>query len=79
MQIPVSKFLYLLFQEEEYAIASTFGQADIVDVTQPTILYDVAALIGRKAGEKQCKTVYPRCVADVDEIVKEIKKAAQAS
>ena len=51
----------------------------MVDVTQATVLYDVAALIGRQAGEKQCKTVYPRCVADVDEIVKEIKKAAYAS
>jgi len=39
----------------------------------------VAALIGRKAGDKQCRTVYPRCAADVDEIVSEIKKAAYAS
>jgi len=61
--------------EDEFAIATTFGQADVIDVTQPSILYDVAAHIGRKAGEKQCRTVYPRCVSEVDHIMKEIKKA----
>ncbi len=73
------KFCFVFHQEEEYAIATNFGQADMVDVTQATVLYDVAALIGRKAGEAQCRTVYPRCVANVDDIVSEIKKAAYAS
>jgi len=62
--------------EDEFAIATTFGQVDVIDVTQASVLYDVAAHIGRKAGEKQCRTVYPRCVSEVDNIVKEIKKAA---
>ena len=62
-------------QEDEFAIASAFGQADVIDVTLPTVLYDVAAHVGRMAGEKQCKTVYPRCNAEVDSIMKEIKKA----
>lgn len=61
--------------EDEFAIASTFGQSDSIDVTVPTVLYDVAAHVGRKAGEKQCRTVYPRCNAQVDAIMKEIKKA----
>jgi hypothetical protein len=62
--------------EDEFAIATTFGQADVIDVTLPSVLYDVAAHIGRMAGEKQCRTVYPRCVSEVDSIMKEIKKAA---
>jgi len=62
--------------QDEFSIATTFGQADVIDVTQATVLYDVAAHIGRMAGEKQCRTVYPRCVAEVDNIMKEIKKAA---
>jgi hypothetical protein len=62
--------------EDEFAIATTFGQADVIDVTLPTILYDVAAHVGRMAGDKQCRTVYPRCNAEVDSIMKEIKKAA---
>jgi len=45
-------------------------------VTQATILYDIAAQIGRKAGEQQCRTVYPRCNANVNLIISEIKKAA---
>lgn len=68
---PVSKL-----DEDEIAIASAFGQSDVIDVTQPSVLYDVAAHIGRSAGAKQCRTVYPRCLAEVDNIVKEIKKAA---
>jgi hypothetical protein len=44
-------------------------------VTAPTVLYDVAAHIGRQAGEKQCRTVYPRCASEVDSIMKAIKKA----
>lgn len=62
--------------EDEFAIATTFGQADVLDVTSASVLYDVAAHVGRMAGEKQCRAVYPRCAADVDTIMKEIKKAA---
>lgn len=61
--------------EDAFAIATAFGQADVIDVTLPTVLYDVAAHVGRMAGEKQCKTVYPRCNAEVDSIMQEIKKA----
>jgi hypothetical protein len=64
------------FQEDEFAIASTFGRSDVIDVTVPTVLYDVAAHIGRQAGEKQCRTVYPRCNAEVATLMKEIRKAA---
>jgi hypothetical protein len=61
--------------EEEFAIATTFGQADVIDVTLPSVLYDVAAHVGRMAGEKQCRTVYPRCTVEVESIMKEIKNA----
>lgn len=65
----------MIFQQDEFAIATTFGQSDVIDVTKASVLYDVAANIGRKAGEKQCRTVYPRCVSGVENIMKEIKKA----
>ena len=74
--LKLKRFFVFFFQEEEFAIATTFGQADVIDVTLPSVLYDVAAHVGRMAGEKQCRTVYPRCVSEVDSIMKEIKKAA---
>ena len=43
----------------------TFGQNDI-DVTLPTIEFDVAAVMGRKAGVKQCHTIYSRCQTEYE-------------
>jgi hypothetical protein len=72
-------FVVAFLQEDEFAIATTFGQSDVIDVTVPTVLYDVAAHIGRMAGEKQCRTVYPRCASQVDSIMNEIRKAVAES
>jgi hypothetical protein len=62
-------------KEDEFAIATTFGQADVIDVTKPSVLFDVAAHIGRMAGEKQCRTVYSRCAAEANLLISEIRKA----
>ena len=67
-----------MFQEDEFAIATTFGQSDVIDVTQPTVLYDVAAHVGRMAGEKQCRAVYSRCTVEANLIMSEIRKAVSA-
>ena len=39
---------------------TSFGQ-DGIDVASPTIAFDVAAVMGRQAGSKQCEYVYKRC------------------
>ena len=75
----ITEVLIFQLQEDEFAIATTFGQADVLDVTSASVLYDVAAHVGRMAGEKQCRTVYPRCAVSVDSIMKEIKAAAYAN
>lgn len=46
--------------EDEAIIASIFGQGDI-DVSKSTVEFDLAAIMGRKAGEAQCKKIYSRC------------------
>merc|ERR1711935_711204 len=46
---------------DEIVISSAFGQMDAVDVTAPSVEFDLASLIGRMAGSQQCKTIYSRC------------------
>merc|ERR1711935_608453 len=43
---------------DEIVISSAFGQMDAVDVTAPSVEFDLASLIGRMAGSQQCKTIY---------------------
>ena len=46
---------------EEQAIAKLFGQAENIDVTAVTVEFDLAAHMGRKAGQDQCQLIYSRC------------------
>jgi hypothetical protein len=47
--------------EDEAVIVSIFGQGEL-DVSKSTIEFDLAAVMGRKVGEKHCNVVYSRCV-----------------
>lgn len=58
------------------AIAQTFGQMDAIDVTLPSVEFDLAALIGRMVGSQRCKTVYSRCTMTPQDIMAGIRKAA---
>merc|ERR1712012_646844 len=46
---------------EEQAIAKLFGQTENIDVTAVTVEFDLAAHMGRKAGQNQCQLIYSRC------------------
>merc|ERR1711953_415019 len=46
---------------EEQAIAKLFGQTENIDVTAVTVEFDLAAHMGRKAGQDQCQLIYSRC------------------
>jgi len=63
-------------EEEEVTIANTFGQNNAIDVTLPSIEFDVAAHMGRLAGHKQCQTIYSRCTVSPKDMMKDIKKFA---
>ena len=45
--------------EDEKAIATLFGQN--IDMAAATVEFDLAALMGRQAGEQQCQRIYARC------------------
>jgi F0F1-type ATP synthase membrane subunit c/vacuolar-type H+-ATPase subunit K len=47
--------------QDEAVIVSIFGQGDL-DVSKSTVEFDLAAIMGRKAGEAQCEKIYSRCV-----------------
>ena len=47
--------------QDEAVIVSIFGQGDL-DVSKATVEFDLAAVMGRKAGEAQCEKIYSRCV-----------------
>ena len=58
------------------AIAQTFGQMDAIDVTLPSVEFDLAALIGRMVGSQRCKTIYSRCTLTPQSLMEGIRKEA---
>merc|ERR1739838_432789 len=63
---------------DEIVISSAFGQMDAVDVTAPSVEFDLASLIGRMAESQQCKTIYSRCAVTPQVMMEGIRKAAFA-
>jgi len=59
---------------EERAIALLFGQADNIDVTAVTVEFDLAALMGRKAGHDQCQLIYSRCPYQTKDLMDVIRQ-----
>lgn len=49
---------------------------DAIDVTLPSVEFDLAALVGRMNGPARCKTIYSRCTLASEDIMKDIRKAA---
>ena len=59
---------------EERAIAILFGQAENIDVTAVTVEFDLAAHMGRKAGEGQCQLIYSRCPYQTKDLMEVIRQ-----
>ena len=59
---------------EERAIAVLFGQAENIDVTVVTVEFDLAAHMGRKAGEDQCQLIYSRCPYQTKDLMEVIRQ-----
>ena len=58
---------------EEQAIAKLFGQAENIDVTAVTVEFDLAAHMGRKAGQDQCQLIYSRCPYGTKDLMEVIR------
>ena len=52
--------------EFEQLMRNMYAPNDVIDVTKDTVEFDLAAVMGRKAGEAQCKTIYQRCETDYE-------------
>ena len=63
--------------ETEAEVAEMFAPNGFIDVTQGTVEFDLAATMGRIAGEKQCKTVYARCKAPYNQIKEVVEEMTQ--
>ncbi len=50
--------------ETERAIYLLFGPGNSIDVSSESVQFDLAALVGRRAGVAQCQKVYARCQMD---------------
>ncbi len=44
------------------------GANDSIDVSRESVQFDLAALVGRRAGAEQCRRVYARCEASSDDM-----------
>ena len=55
----------------EQNINSIFGtnEQGALDATKPSVLFDLAATVGRDAGLEQCKTLYAKCLIPYDEML----------
>ncbi len=52
----------------ENGIYMLFGTSKVIDVSKDSVQFDLAALIGRKAGFTQCQKVYARCRANNNQL-----------
>jgi hypothetical protein len=64
--------------EDEMIIGSAFGQMEAIDVTAPSVEFDLASLVGRMVGSQRCKTLYSRCAVTPNAIMEGIRKVAFA-
>ena len=62
--------------EFELVMREMYAIGDNIDFTQDTVEFDLAALVGRKAGESQCMTIYQRCKSNYETMKAEAYSAA---
>jgi len=60
--------------EDDAKVAHLFGKSGNIDVTSVTAEFDLAALMGQKAGESQCYTMYSRCPYQVKDLMEVIRQ-----
>jgi hypothetical protein len=60
--------------EDEKAIVALFGQNESIDVTAVTVEFDLAALMGQKAGAAQCSKIYSRCRYEAKDLMEAIRQ-----
>jgi len=54
--------------QQEAAVFQLFPAADAIDVSKDTVQFDLAAVVGRKAGAAACERVYRRCEMTVEQL-----------
>jgi len=60
--------------QDDAKVAQLFGKSGNIDVTAVTAEFDLAALMGQKAGESQCYTMYNRCPYQVKDLMEVIRQ-----
>ena len=55
--------------EDERKLASLFGRKGELDVSKVTVVFDLAAVVGKKAGKAQCERIYARCPYGLAELM----------
>ena len=48
-----------------------------INLSSGTVEFDLAALIGRKAGTQQCQKIYARCNKEYDELLKVLEATSE--
>ncbi len=59
---------FAALDETEQGIYMLFGTSEVIDVSKDSVQFDLAALVGRKAGFAQCQKVYARCNANNNQL-----------
>lgn len=60
--------------EDEAAIAHQFGKTETIDLKSLAVEFDLAAFMGRKAGDAQCELIYSRCPYGVKDLMEVIRQ-----
>jgi hypothetical protein len=58
----------------EVDVRAAFGNGGYIDVTKSSAEFDLAALMGRLAGEQQCSTIYARCRTPYSSMLKTMEQ-----
>ncbi len=59
---------FAALDEVEQGVYALFGAAETLDVARETVQFDLAAMVGQKAGYEQCQKVYARCDMNTNEL-----------
>lgn len=60
-------------EEDEIAIASSFGKGSELDIAEETMEFDIAAVVGKQLGFGMCERRYRRCETPVSRIMEMIR------
>ena len=73
MVCEINAMPYAALDKEMANIHNMFAQGGTIDVAADSVEFDLAAIMGRKAGAAQCQTIYRRCPYTVEQLMQELR------